>query len=198
MKTKPSTYNSISYKLFLFSIFLFIFSIRLNAGDFKSIRLYAGVTYTLYNDEFSEIWKDITPFTVQFETNYFIFDITASVSYNHFESKKPEITDFHAARVDLCLSYPISVFNFAYLNFGIKAGNFFMFFDSESKYAGRESELFAAMDISLKTQTWKNFVARFSYEYGSIFTKRRINSSQISISTGYAFKTPHFIKEFLK
>jgi hypothetical protein len=73
-----------------------------------------------------------------------------------------------------------------------------MFFDSENKYSGRESELFAAMDISLKTQTWKNFISRFSYEYGSIFTKRRINSSQISFSIGYAFKTPHFIKEFLK
>jgi len=169
-----------------------------NAEDFKSIKLFAGTSHTHYNREFSSCWKDITPIIFQIETNYFYFDVTASFSYSHFESKSPQITNFHSARADLLISYPVPVFNFAQLNLGVKAGNFFMFFDNENKYAGRESELFTAADISIQTKIVKNLLAKISYEYGMVFTLRRITCSQISLAIGYAFNTPHIIKEFLK
>lgn len=169
-----------------------------NAKDFENFKVFAGVTHTLYNDDFSELWENKIPIIILAETNYYYFDFTASVEFNQFKAKDSKNTNFFSSKVDLLFSYPIQIFNFGKLNLGVKTGNMFMFFNTKNIYTETESELFVAGNISAQTRPVKKIIAKISYEYGTVLTSRRIEFSRFFIALGYTFNTPRFIKEFLK
>ncbi|MDG5814179.1 hypothetical protein QA601_03750 [Chitinispirillales bacterium ANBcel5] len=178
----------------LLLIFLFI-RVSADTEDFKNLKVYAGITHTTYNSEFANIWQENVPLLLQLETNYLYFDFTASFCYSYYTS---EIENYQGVKVDMALSYPVRLTNFAHISFGIKAGNYLMIFDLENRHAAKESELYVGAELSLHTTLWRNFLAKVSYEHNRIYTKRRIDFSELALLFGYSFKTPQFLKEFLK
>lgn len=192
-------------KLIILLIITFLFFYRdgfsqgiNNPYSFTKINL--DIVGNKSTDELSRLWDAQKGFEGSVEMPFYYGNIQVGVRYIPYKENEYFYHDFstfyYFAGWGKELNLP---FHFRWYN-GFKVGAYAMAFhdDSLTIYQKDETELAAGLNSRVSVEILKNIFLNAAADYTAVFTHKRIELFLISAGVSYSFKTPIWLKEFLK
>lgn len=166
------------------------------AEPFSNIECSAGPLMFIGKNDLENYWNYAGGFTINARMPFYFGKAELGANIHSYDGNEVEFNQIHCY---LAFLKEIRILEKTYADFGGSVGNSFFLFDTDEEFwANNESELTLGVNGGIKQTFGEHWLTELTIAHTIVYTHHRIENTNLSLKFGYNWRTPQWLKQFLK